>query len=202
MESDLSLINKIKNDNDSDCLSELIERHSGVYQYVIDKFTKSSSSIIDRNTFMDDKLFVIYESAIEFDPTRNSKFSTFLANRARWRCLNAINKKKKLNPVSMDTPLPNGNGTNASVIKHSDSSQTPSDFVSDFEVFDIFYKMLEEESDERLKKIIDIRYNSGDNRLEPWRKSAELLNLSIQGVINIHNKFIKKVNKEINKNYV
>jgi RNA polymerase sigma factor (sigma-70 family) len=151
---------------------------------------------------MDDKLFVIYESAIEFDPTRNSKFSTFLANRARWRCLNAINKKKKLNPVSMDTPLPNGNGTNASVIKHSDSSQTPSDFVSDFEVFDIFYKMLEEESDERLKKIIDIRYNSGDNRLEPWRKSAELLNLSIQGVINIHNKFIKKVNKEINKNYV
>jgi DNA-directed RNA polymerase specialized sigma subunit len=202
MESDLSLINKIKDSNDSECLVELIDRHSGVYQYVIDKFTKSPSSIIDRSAFMDDKLFVIYESAIEFDPTRNSKFSTFLANRARWKCLNAINKKKKLNPISIDTPLSNGNGTTVSILKHSDPVSSPSDYVSDFEVFDIFYKMLDEENDDRVKKIIDIRYNSGDNKLEPWRKAAELLDLSIQGVINIHNKFIKKVNKEINKNYV
>lgn len=202
MESDLSLINKIKETNDSRCLSELINRHSGVYQYVVDKFTKNTSSLIDRNTFMDDKLYVIYESAIEFDPTRNSKFSTFLANRARWKCLNAINKRKKLNPISIDAPALNGNTSSISVVKQEDASSSPCDFVSNFEIFDIFYNMLEKETDERVKKIIDIRYNSSNNKLAPWRKSAELLNLSIQGVINIHNKFIKKVNKEINKNYV
>ena len=56
--------------------------------------------------------------------------------------------------------------------------------------------------DERVKKIIDIRYNTTNNKLVPWRVVAEKLDMSIQGCINIHNKFIKKVRNELNKNYV
>ena len=62
--------------------------------------------------------------------------------------------------------------------------------------------MLNEEKDERVKKIIDIRYNTTNNKLVPWRVVAEKLDMSIQGCINIHNKFIKKVRNELNKNYV
>lgn len=204
MESDLSLINKIKEDNDSDCLTELINRHSGVYQYVIDKFSKTQSRFIDKNSFAEDKNFVIYESALEFDPTRNSKFSTFLANKAKWKCLTALTKEKKYNSISLDNSDSFISGlkeVNEPKDLFSDCTP-PSDFASNFEIFDLFYDMLEKEEDKRLKKIIDIRYNTYNNKLAPWREAAEKLNLSIQWVIVMHNKFINKVKKQIEKNYV
>ena len=43
-----------------------------------------------------------------------------------------------------------------------------------------------------------MRYGSSNNKLTPWRAIADNLDLSIQGCINIHNKFINKVKSEIN----
>ena len=62
--------------------------------------------------------------------------------------------------------------------------------------------MLEKEKDNRVKKIIDIRYNTTNNKLGPWRVVAKELDMYIQGCINIHNKFITKVKNELNKNHV
>ena len=62
--------------------------------------------------------------------------------------------------------------------------------------------MLDKEKDKRVKKIIDIRYNTTNNKLVPWRVVAKELDMSIQGCINIHNKFITKVKNELNKNHV
>jgi hypothetical protein len=76
------------------------------------------------------------------------------------------------------------------------------EMLSKMEAFDVFNSMLEQENDPRVKKIIDIRYNTTNNRLVPWRKASEELNLSIQGCINIHNKFIKKVKHKFDNNYV
>jgi len=62
----------------------------------------------------------------------------------------------------------------------------------------LFQECLEKESDDRVKKIVDMRYGSSNNKLTPWRAIADNLDLSIQGCINIHNKFINKVKSEIN----
>ena len=62
----------------------------------------------------------------------------------------------------------------------------------------MFKNCLEKEKDHRVKKIIDMRYNVSDNKLTPWRKIAKEVDMSIQGCINIHNKFINKVKKEGN----
>ena len=62
----------------------------------------------------------------------------------------------------------------------------------------VFKKCLKEEKDERVKKIIDMRYGSCDNKVTPWRFIAEELEMSIQGCINVHNRFINKVKKEGN----
>jgi len=43
-----------------------------------------------------------------------------------------------------------------------------------------------------------MRYGSGNNKLTPWRSIAEELCMSIQGCINVHNRFINKVKKEGN----
>ena len=62
-------------------------------------------------------------------------------------------------------------------------------------------KFLDKEKDKRVKKIIDMRYNGVSNKLTPWRKIAKSLGMSIQGVINIHNRYLSKFQKE-SENYV
>jgi len=66
------------------------------------------------------------------------------------------------------------------------------------EAFDLFQDLLNEESDSRVREIIELRYNVNSSKLNPWRKIAKKLDMSIQGCINIHNRFINKVKKEIN----
>ena len=102
MESDLSLINKIKQENDGGCLEELISRHSGIYVYIVDKYTKNKSYVTNRDFILDDKDYMIYQSALSYKPDMNSKFSTFLANQTKWKCLNAINSSKNKPTTDID----------------------------------------------------------------------------------------------------
>ena len=191
MESDLSLINKIKDSGDDDCLIELINRHSGIYVYIVDKYTKNKNSPINRELIMDDKDYTIYQSALDYNPDKNSKFSTFLANQTKWKCLNAINSVKNKKFSSIDKVY-------SKISEEEDSHE----LLSRMEALEIFNKMLDEEKDPRVKKIIDIRYNTTNTKLVPWREASKELNLSIQGCINIHNRFIKKVKHKFDNNYV
>ena len=192
MESDLSLINKIKKDSDNKCLEELIDRHSGIYVYIVDKYTKSKYANVCRSTILDDKDYIIYKSALDYDPNRNSKFSTFLANQTKWKCLNTINESNNKKCVSLD-------GLYSAPSKDKNSFE----LISEIEAFNIFDECLKKDKDKRVKKIIDMRYNTTNTKLVPWRKVSKELKLSIQGCINIHNKFINKVkNKFDNNNYV
>ena len=43
-----------------------------------------------------------------------------------------------------------------------------------------------------------MRYNSDNNKLIAWKIIAKEMKMSIQGCINIHNKFINKHQKELN----
>ena len=191
MESDLSLINKIKQENDGGCLEELISRHSGIYVYIVDKYTKNKSYVTNRDFILDDKDYMIYQSALSYKPDMNSKFSTFLANQTKWKCLNAINSSKNKPTTDIDRVY-------GQISEQDDSYE----IVCKIEAFDCFDKALKEENDKRVKKIIDIRYNTTNTRLVPWRIVSKELNLSIQGCINIHNKFIKKVKQQFDNNYV
>lgn len=191
MESDLSLINKIKNDKDDDCLLELIDRHSGIYVYIVDQYTKNKNNNISRDLFMEDKDYTIYKSALDYNPERNSKFSTFLANQTKWKCLNALNSKINKNETSLEK---------VSYREADDDDAFKK--LSRIEAFDVFNDMLKQEKDPRVKKIIDIRYNTSNTKLVPWRKAAKELNMSIQGCINIHDRFINKVKNKLDQNYV
>ena len=147
MESDLSLINKIKEHRDDGCLLELIDRHSGIYVYIVDQYTKNKRNAINRDSILDDKDYIIYTSALSYDPSRNSKFSTFLANQTKWKCLNELNKKKNKKEVSIEKIYSRPSGEENSFEK-----------LSKMEALDMFSLMLSEEKDKRVKKIIDIRF--------------------------------------------
>ena len=189
VESDLTLISKIQEDNtDQQSLIALVDRHSGIFHTMVNHFMSSPQCVLDKNLIVEDKEITIYNSALNYDPSRNTKFSTHLANQTKWKCLNALNKKKKSRECFIDDENTYIEPSCDSFIKE----------IAKDEALNVFEKCLEEEKDDRVKKIIDMRYGSSNNKLIPWRSIAKDLNLSIQGCINIHNKFINKVKKEAN----
>jgi len=185
--SDLTLIKKLKSKSDEDSLIELIERHSGIYHSMVNHFMSHPQNTLDKNQMVDEKDSTIYSAAMNYDPSRKTKFSTHLANQTKWKCLNLLNKNKRMKEFFID---------------EDENYYEPSceSFISDLtrqEVFSLFRKCLKREKDERVKKIVDIRYDGPDNKLTPWRVISDELKMSIQGCINIHNRFIEKVKRHI-----
>ena len=188
VDSDYTLISNIQEENDEDSLLEIIDRHSGIFHTMVNQFMSHPHCSLDKSLLVGEKDSTIYSAALNYDPTRKTKFSTHLANQTKWKCLNILNKKKKNKEFQLD-----------------DNSNYDEPFSDGFlreidkgEAFSLFNKCLKREKDERVKKILDLRYGVDNNKLTPWRKIAKELDMSIQGCINIHNRFINKVKKEGN----
>jgi hypothetical protein len=186
MEADLLLINKIKEKNDNFSLQELIDRHSGIYVTIVNKIISDSCDFVNKTDVIADKDYTIYNAALKYNPNLNTKFPTYLANETRWKCLNLYNKNKK----RKEDPLE----------YYQNNQEVSYDFVKDLqnsEILEKIYKLAESNDDKRVKKIIDMRYGSVYNKLTPWKNIAKKLRMSIQGCINIHNKFIEQTKKEL-----
>ena len=186
LESDISLINKIKDCNDEGSLLELINRHSGIYHSMVNSFLSGPRNTADKDNLLDDKVHEVYSCAIKFDPSKNTKFPTYLANHTKCKCLGVLNKRKKHQEISFQDD-------DFYIEPHCESFL---ENLSKHEILKILTKFLEKETDDRVKKIIDKRYNVDNHKLTPWKIIAEDLDMSIQGCINIHNKFLTKINKQ------
>jgi hypothetical protein len=185
MSDDLSLIEKIKKDQDEDSLKELICRHSGIYTQMVN-MTISDQSNVNKNDILDEKDLFIYEKALKYDSSRKIKFSTYLGYEVRWKCLNINNKAKKYEYSDISQ-------CSETLIEKDVSEETHKR-----EILDRVFKLAEECPDIRVRKIFDMRYKNGKrNKLTPWKKIAKKLKLSIQGCINIHSRFIKEIRKNI-----
>ena len=185
--SDLTLIEKLQERKDEDSLLELIERHSGIYHSMVNHFMSHPQNALDKDQMVNEKDATIYSAAMNYDPNRKTKFSTHLANQTKWKCLNLLNKNKRMKQFFID---------------EDENHFEPSceSFIADLtrgEVLSVFKTCLKKEKDERVKKIVDVRYGRADNKLTPWRVISEELEMSIQGCINIHNRFIEKVKRHI-----
>ena len=185
--SDLTLIEKLQERKDEDSLLELIERHSGIYHSMVNHFMSHPQNALDKDQMVNEKDATIYSTAMNYDPNRKTKFSTHLANQTKWKCLNLLNKNKRMKQFFID---------------EDENHFEPSceSYIADLtrgEVLAVFETCLKKEKHERVKKIVDVRYGRADNKLTPWRVISEELEMSIQGCINIHNRFIEKVKRHI-----
>jgi DNA-directed RNA polymerase specialized sigma subunit len=186
MDSDLSLIDSIKKSRDSESLQNLIDKHSGIFIDTVNKTIANAAFYIDRDEILSEKDYYIYTTALKFEPERNVKFSTYLANETRWRCLNIYNKHKKFQRESIDD--------------HFNDSPDPFSFLEELQKNELIRhveSLAKKENDKRIKKIIDMRYGLTYNKPHAWKDIAAELDMSIQGCIDIHDKFINKVKKTI-----
>jgi DNA-directed RNA polymerase specialized sigma24 family protein len=193
--SDGDLIDAMKTKmNSGEYLMELVSRHSGIYLTMVNNYTppEKSNQKSHKSELISDKDYYIYQAALKYDEGRKTKFSTYLGNETRWMCLNLYNKEKKRRITDMDF-----NGSNIKELPSDDNSEKKilrNDFLNKV------ISIIEKDPDSRIAKIFSMRYLEGDNnKVMPWKNIGDNLKLSIQGCINIHDKAINKIKKELSK---
>jgi len=180
--SDVDLIKNIKCDNCNHSMKELEDRHSGICYSMIKKYYNTMSSIgLDPNEVAKEKDYIIYKSALNFNPEKNIKFSTWVGNQMRFHCLNSMNKNNNI--VSMES------NTIKNVIEKK-QFEVNDHIFSNKEKTEFIFNLLKQLKDKRIEKIFKLRYFSERKNMS-WSKIGKRLNISTQTVINIHNRTIR-----------
>jgi RNA polymerase sigma factor (sigma-70 family) len=189
-EEDIDLINNIKNNlNVGESIKKLEARHSGICHQMIQKYKGALNCVgLDCGDLNDEKTYLIYKSALKFNPDKNIKFSTWLGNQMRYLCLNSLNKEN--GSISMD------NEKIKTIIERKQLDCNIHDYV---DKSNYIFEILNNLKDKRIKEIFRLRYfGNCRNKSLSWHKIGDLMNLSTQTVINLHNKNIKILCEKLN----
>ena len=188
--NDLELIEEVKCQNCSDAMRELESRHSGVCFSMIKRYYSALSSTgLDPNEVAKEKDYVMYKSILNFDPSKNIKFSTWVGNQMRFHCLNSMNKNN--NSISMD------NENIKNIIEKKQCSETARSINKDN--YEYIFNILSQFKDKRIEEIFKMRYFS-DKKIVSWSKIAKKLKISTQTVINLHNRALKFLKNKLESN--
>ena len=186
--TDSALTDLIKANNDENALDELISRHSGIYVDMLKKFGMNCLTQNQVSDIMKDKDYVIYKAALEYDENK-AKFSTHLANKAKYMCLTqkTKNKNSKISNCFEDVEF-----------SQKDRSPTPDEKCKTNDSFLRILNLIEKHKDKRLKTIFHERYFCGKRgKLKPWKEVGKKINLSAQWCITIHDKAIIEFSRKI-----
>ena len=185
LKSDNELIKEIKvGCNVCENFGEISKRHSGIFfkmasKYISKKFTEK------RLDFFTDKDYYIFQVILDYKENKKTKFSTYLGNRIKWMCIN--NYYKTINSCEVNFP---------DQLMHNCPDKSKN---IDTQLITDAMRMIKKDKDKRLYKIFTLRYLEGKgNNVMPWKDicSNADINLSVQGCINVHNNYIKKIKKE------
>ena len=191
-DEDISLVEKIKLNNDEESLKYLIKKHDpmcfSLYKKYSNLINASGCSIEDLSASKD---YLVYKSALSYDVTKKSKFSTWLYNQIRYQCLNTINQNKNLIPMESDK---------INFLLELNQSKNRDNSTEIKNMNEYLFTILESFADERILKIYKMRYFSG-KKITPWSKIAKNLNISTQTAINLHKKGLKLLKTKINSNF-
>jgi RNA polymerase sigma factor (sigma-70 family) len=192
IKEDSQLIEDIKRRNDESEKSflTLVNRHAPLCHDIYRKYapiiTASGLSLDDLSK---DKDVVLWKCALSFDPEKKVKFSTWLGSQIRFQCLNAINNTNHY--IYLDEETLQEKIDETSSISHNQNDAT----------IDYILSILDQLKDPRIKQIFLMRYLSGEDEKQTWKKIGEKLGISTQTVINLHEKgrviLQKKLSSEV-----
>lgn len=186
--SDIQLINKIKQENCSNSILELSSRHEGLIAQIARKHSYVQGTGCSVEDFMENKDYFIFDAAKNFKEDKNVKFTTWLGNKVRFFCLNTNKKQRKYYGAESveDNEILMDNIANKDEIsrKHLESEAS------------YILNILDSLKDRRIKQIINLRYYSG-NKNKSFSQISKALNMSKQGVINLHDNFIDFIKKKM-----
>jgi DNA-directed RNA polymerase sigma subunit (sigma70/sigma32) len=173
---DEELVKKVLEQNCDDSLKEIAARHSALFNKVYMKFAGPLNNVgMSRSDVFNDKESLFYQAIQSFNAKRQTKFTTYFVNFARWHFLDTINHTEQFKLV--DDP----NYFNHLQLEiRRDSSK-------------FFLKLpdlIKRFPDRRIRKIFKDRYLQS-SRPKRWRDIAAELNLSTQTCNKLHKRGIQ-----------
>lgn len=189
---DIELINNVKNNNCSESLSELINRHAGVCDVISKKYSGlANSSGVAFHDFFENHKFVIYEATKDFDEKYGVKFVTWVANKMKFFCLNTLNKEKRneyLNENILNSLSYNNKEENSDL---------------DTDVKNIL-NIINDIQDDKLKKVFYYRFFSESKEQRKWKNISKKIGISVQWSIHLYKKGKKIIKEKLknNKKYI
>jgi RNA polymerase sigma factor (sigma-70 family) len=182
---DNTLVKNVQEKNDEEALKMLIDRHSALCNSLYKKYSNSMlNSGVYLQDIVDQKDYIVYKSAMSFDPCKNSKFSTWLYNQVRYQCLNCMNENSHYLTLETDK------------LNYIIEKQAPPE--KEYKnINEYIFNIIDSCSDKRVQKIFKMRYLNNSNKKMPWNKIAKKLKISTQTAINIHNKALKLLKNKI-----
>lgn len=187
---DEQLISKIREDNCSDSLLELTNRHHGLVVQIMRRFAGAAQcSGVAMQDFLDDSNYIVFDAARQYKAEKNIKFSTWLGNTVKYYCLNQLNKQKKYYS-------PNHTELTSYIADHA-MNEKDGEKLKLEERLEYVLDILSQIKDKRIEKIIRTRYFNGKAKKESFSVIAKSLGMSPQGVIDLHDAFIKFVGEKI-----
>jgi RNA polymerase sigma factor (sigma-70 family) len=182
---------------DEDSLKKIIAAHSGI---CVDMYRKYTGPNIPGYLALDiqsSKDYIIFNSVKTFDPSRGSKFSTWLANQTRYFCLNSINKSSKLVQVEEDSLLSliERQNLESDLLEKNIQEEHANLLISEIK------EAMNGMKNKKIKTCIQKKYFPEDGKNKTYTEIAKEMNVTVQTVINWHNKFISFMKNKYNKQY-
>lgn len=172
--SDLDLIKEVKEKSDSEALTELVHRHTGVYIGVIQRYTYVDE--VARQDLIDSKLYGIYQAALSYNPEKGMKFSSYVGECAKYECKTLISDR--VHTTEVDENLA------------EEKIETP-----DTELCQLIISRAKRSQDRRFVEIFRRRHLLDTK--QSWRRIGQDLHLSRQGALDIYNKGVADIRKHL-----
>jgi RNA polymerase sigma factor (sigma-70 family) len=167
----------------------LSTRYENVFYKICHKYKYALQNVgIQPEDVYAEKDTVLLKCALSFDPDRNTKFSTWLGNFAKFTCLNHINSKKYIFNTETDDLQ--------KFIEETQQAPTEEDFSEEAR---IIFKCLNKLKDKRIKKIFKMRYFYRKKKDSTWKSISGEIGVSIQTAINLHKKGLLLVKNQVGK---
>lgn len=188
--SDEQLTELIRDNDCSDSIVELTSRHKALVTQISKKYANAAHcSGIALGDFLEEAEFLVFDAAKKFNADKETKFSTWLGNRVRYHCLNTLNKQAKYYSPNQE------NFTEHIAEQAVNEQEQEKNFLES--QLEYITNLLSQVKDPRVQTIIRMRYLNGTSKHGDFRSIAKHLNMSTQGIINLHDSFIKFVREKV-----
>jgi RNA polymerase sigma factor (sigma-70 family) len=177
MTTDVELIAKVKAENDSKALQELISRNTGIYVDTALKFTVYSDKI-QLEEIKEDKAYNIYKWALSYNPEKKMKFSTYVGEMTKFLCMDILNQTpEKVDIEEIDEPA---------AVENIEVQTATNDALEEIK------KEALKVEDSRFWQIIQLRHFS-NGKSKSWRQIGREMGITHERARQIYNKHISSI---------
>ncbi len=193
MFTDLELINQVKELNDSNAISELVNRHSGCYLQVVNKYCSMSSGKLSYQDLAEDRIFNIYRYAQTYNPDKGCKFPTYVSNMTRYTCLDLLKHepdvKEYLDAVPVDS---------FSLGETISSSETTNENLDQLDLIRAIDLVVKGKNLIPFKKILKLRHSDFIKKPLNWVEIGKKVGMSHEGARKLYFREIEKIKSYLN----